>query len=170
MPFKLFSDGEVLEADDDVDRFWIQQASVIKSADESVTSSAVLQNDDHLVVGLLANSQYWIELFLIYQAGTTEDLALGFSVPSGAALYWTHGGLRGGATGSVDNISRTFLDESGAGWIGGTGANAVVMGEGRVVTGGSAGNLQLRWAQNTSGGTATIVRAGSILIAQRLTV
>jgi hypothetical protein len=169
MPFKTFVDGAVLQADADVDRFFIQQTHVIKSADESVTSSTTLQNDDQLAVPLLASSHYWIEAFLIYSAATASDLSLAISVPTGAALYWSHGGLRGGATSSVDNISRTFVDETGTGWIGGTGGDAVVMGEGHVTTGVTAGNLQIRWAQNTSGATATIVKAGSILIAQRLT-
>ncbi|WP_068925045.1 hypothetical protein [Planobispora rosea] len=169
MPFKTFTDGAVLQADADVDRFFIQQVHALKTADESITSSTVLQNDDQLLVPLLANSQYWIELFAIYSAATASDLSITFSVPAGGALYWSHGGLAGGATGSVDRISRNFLDETGSGWIGGTGADAVVMGEGRVTTGATAGNLQLRWAQNASGATATIVKAGSILIAQRLT-
>lgn len=173
MPFKTFSDGEVL-TEADIDKYWIQQVSVIKTADETVTNSTVLQPDDELILPLLANSQYWLEVFLIYDAIQAADLKLGWSYPTGAVLDWSHGGLRGGATSTVDNISRTYLDETGFPWVGGPNAAApsiaVVMGEGIMVTSGTAGNLTLRFCQNALSATGTVIKANSLMIAQKLTV
>lgn len=173
MPFKQWSDDEVLY-DYDMERFWIQQHHVIKTADQTVTNSTVLVPDNELSVPLLANSQYWLEVFLIYDAIQAADLKLGWAYPTSTTLDWSHGGLRGGATSTVDLISRTYLDETGFPWIGGPAAAApsvaVVMGEGIINTAGTAGNLTLRFAQNALSATGTIMKAGSALIIQKLTV
>src|SRR5688500_8358878 len=121
MPFKQWTDDEVLY-DYDMERFWIQQHHVIKTADQTVTNSTVLVPDSELVVPLLANSQYWLEVFLIYDAIQAADLKLGWFYPTSATIDWSHGGLRGGATSTVDLISRTYLDETGFPWIGGPAA------------------------------------------------
>jgi len=173
MPYKQFSDDEVL-TEADMDRFWIQQHSIIKTSDQSVTNSTVLVPDSELTVPILANTQYWLEVFLIYDAIQAADLKLGWAYPAGMTLDWSHGGLRGGATSTVDLISRTYLDETGFPWIGGPAAAApsiaVVMGEGVVVSSGTAGNLTLRFAQNALSATPTIMKANSLLILQKLTV
>lgn len=181
MPFKQWSDDEVLN-DFDLDRFLIQQVSAIKSVDETVASSIVPQNDNELFVPLLANSRYFVEFFLIYTAIEAADIDLKWSLPAGAVMDWTHGGLAGGhPTGGTDNsalgrISRTHLSEGTTGWIGGAEdsgpavINCVIPGEGHIDTAGTAGNLQLQWCQHTSNATVTTVYANSLLIAQKLTV
>lgn len=173
MPFKQFSDDEVLTFDV-VNRYFVQQHSVIKPSDETVTSSATLQNDDHLFVPLLANSQYFIEFMLIYDTINTADLQVRFTGPVGCSMDWTHGGLGTSAASSVGSISRNYRNISNIGTIGGPaaalGTVCVAPGEGRVVTTGTAGTLNLQWAQNASIATGTTIKAKSVLIAQRLTV
>lgn len=180
MPFKQWTDEEVLN-DFDLDKYLVQQVSAIKEADESVISSISVQDDNELVVPLLANSRYFVEFFIIYTAIEAADLRIGWSVPTGASMDWTHSGLAGGhPTGGTDNSaigrsSRTHLTESEEGWVGGaqdSGSNVInctVPGEGHVETGGFDGNLQFRWAQWTSNATASIVYANSLIIAQKLT-
>lgn len=172
MPYKQFTDDEVL-TEADMDRFWIQQHSVIKTADQQVVSSTVLVPDDELAVPILANQDYWLEVFLIYDAIQSTDLKLGWSYPAGTTLDWSHGGLRLGATSTVDFVSRTYLDETGFPTIGGPAAAApsiaVVMGEGVVVSSATAGELRLRFSQNTNTATPTILKANSLLILQKLT-
>lgn len=180
MPFKQWSDGEIL-TEADLDKYLIQQVSAIKEADESVASSTTVQNDNELFVPLLANSRYYIEYFIVYSALEAADLKIAWSVPSGASMDWTHGGLAGGhPTGGTDNtalgrISRNALTETSEGWIGAAQDSGsaviqcVVPGEGHVTTGATAGNLQFRFAQWTSNATASIVYANSLIIAQKLT-
>lgn len=173
MPFRQFVDDEVLTFDI-VNRYFVQQHSVIKQADETVTSSITPQSDDELFVPLLANSQYFIEFFIIYDTIQAADLTIKFTGPAGATFDWTHGGLGTSATTSVGTVSRNYRTLADSGSIGGpavaAGTNAIIPGEGRAVTAGTAGNLTFQWAQNTTSVTGSIVRARSVMIAQRLTV
>lgn len=173
MPFKQFADDEVLTYDV-VNRYFVQQTSVIKPGDETVASSITLQNDNDLAVSVLANSQYFVEFFIIYDAIQAADIQIGWTAPSGATFDWTHGGLGTSAVASVGAVSRNYRVLADVGTVGGpaaaSGTKAVIPGEGRLVTGVNAGTLQLRWAQNVSNVTGTIVHANSVLIVQRLTV
>lgn len=173
MPFKQFADGEVLTYDV-VNRYFIQQHSVIKPADESLLATSTPQNDDHLFVPLLANSQYFIEFFLIYDTRNDADLALRFTGPAGCTFDWTHGGLGTSAAATVGPVSRNYRNITNIGTIGGPaaalGTPCIIPGEGRAVTGATAGNLNLQWSQNAAIGTATTVKANSLIIAQRLTI
>jgi hypothetical protein len=173
MPFTTFADDQVLTAAA-TNRFFVQQHSVIKSADETVTNSTTFQNDDELVVPLLANSQYFIEFFLIYDTIQAADIKIQFTGPAGCTFDWSHGGLGTSATTSVGAVSRNYRNIGGTGTIGGpaaaAGTNAVIPGEGRAVTAGTAGNLQLQWAQNTLNVTGSVMKIRSVIIAQRLTV
>lgn len=183
MPFKNFVDGSRLD-DVDVNRYWLQQAYVSKTVDESVTSSITLQDDDELVLPLLANTDYWFECFILYGASVTSDLRLLFTIPSGTVYDLVHNGIRSGhvttdplpVQAGIDTVSRAqFTQASSGGVPGGINATgntnvAVCPVEGRVIVGNTAGSIRLQWAQNTSSATATIVKASSIMILQRLTV
>ncbi|MEU4576602.1 hypothetical protein [Nonomuraea sp. NPDC023979] len=170
--FRQFVDGEVLYAAD-LMQYFVQQVHARKLADETVTSSTTAQNDDHLLVPLLASTKYWIEFFLIYDAAQAGDFKIQWSVPAGATLRWTHGGLGTSTTSTVGEVSRFFRSQSDIGTIGGPAAGggtlAVVPGEGWLDVGGTPGNLQLQWAQVTSSATGTTLKTNSLLIAQRLT-
>lgn len=172
MPFKQFVDGEVL-TDEDVDTYFIQQVHKIKSADQAVTSSTVVVADTHLFLPVLANTQYWLEIFLLVDVIQAADLKMSWTAPAGSAMHWSHGGLALTAADSADRISRTYLTLASTGTPGGGYAAAsnitVVVGEGRLSTAGTAGNLQLFWAQNTSSATGSIMKANSCIILQRLT-
>lgn len=173
MGFKQWTDDEVL-TEADLDKYLIQQVHMIKTADQTVTSSTILVPDDELAVSLLANTTYWLEFFLIYDAIQAADLKLGWAYPTSAQMHYSHGGLRAGATSTVDQISRTYFPETGFPTIGGpaaaSGTNSVVMGEGIVITAGSSGELRLRFAQVTSNATGTVLKANSIIICQKLPV
>lgn len=173
MPFKTFVDDGIL-TDTDVMRYWVQQYSVIKSVDESVISTATVHSDAELIAPLLANSVYWIELFVIYETIQTADLKVGWSVPAGASIHWCPNGQDVASTSTVWDVLKRERSEANTEIIGGPGAalgtDAIMPGEGYVVTAGTAGNLVFQWAQGTSTATNTTVRANSILIAQKLTV
>lgn len=173
MPFRYFNDDEVLTFDV-VNRYFVQQHSVIKTTDETVVSSTTAQSDDELFIPVLANTQYFIEFFIIYDAIQAADIKIMFQAPSGSSFDWTHGGLGTSATTSVGPVSRQYRTLADVGTIGGpsstSGTNAIIPGEGRLVTGANAGNFTFQFGQNTSSTTGTTVKANSILIAQRLTV
>lgn len=142
---------------------------VIKPTDESVTSSIVLQDDNALVLPVVADGTYILVCFLDYEGGTggSSDIKVQWSVPSGSAMRHqpVGAGTGGGAiTGfAYAGSTVTSYGTQGAGNL--CGLTMI----GSVVVGSTAGNVQLLWAQNTSDSTPTIVHAQSFLAMWRIT-
>jgi hypothetical protein len=139
---------------------------VVKTADESVTSSTTLQNDDELFLTVSANAVYEVLVHIIFDAATAGDLKMAFTGPAGATFDWYQGSLISTAdatSGSMYQVaytlSTTITTTTGAG----SGTNMVARPAGRLATVSASGTFNLQWAQGTSSGTATRVRAGSFL-------
>lgn len=130
-----------------------------KTADETVNNSTTLQNDDHLLVSVAANAVYDFKLILHYNSGTTPDLKVGWSVPSGTTMVW--GGYIADTTGAVTSVAA--LTQTSVQAIGGSGSNIYQFFSGVVVTSTTAGTLQLQWAQNTLTASDSKILAGSEL-------
>lgn len=135
-----------------------------KGADETVTSSTVLQNDDALFLDLDAAATYFWLMLLDYEGGMqgSSDLKWQFSVPSGAAgilspLFFSNSGA---LSFTLGGIAATVIAGTN-----GAGTKRPLLAAGTIVTSATAGNMQLTWAQNVSSGTGTIVHAGSALLA-----
>lgn len=142
----------------------IAPLAVIKGADESVTSSTTLQFDDALTLPIVANAQYLFDCYLNYEGGTagSSDMQVVWSVPTLATLryeplYTSGGSLNISAGTTVTGSTTLTLATNGAGNLRGASFR------GSLIVGSNAGNLSLRWAQNTSSGTATIMHAQSYL-------
>ncbi|MFI9558881.1 hypothetical protein [Nonomuraea endophytica] len=169
MPIKDFQVG-VPPSAADINRYFQQRAHVIKAADESITSSTTLQNDDHLFLTVSANTDYWVEAMIRYDGPTGGDLKIGWSVPTGATLEWTSNGLATAATSTADDLwrrRRTATTDEIVGAVG-AGTDLLAMPEGLLRVGANAGTLRLRWAQGTSSATATRVFLRSLLMISRM--
>jgi len=147
----------------------IAPISIIKQADESVTSSTVMQNDNELVLNLpTINAQYLFALFLDYEGGTqgSSDIKWQFTVPSGAALRYTGAwiGTGGGAVTGTLNSAGTVQNAGSSG----AGNTHGILAVGTLQVATTTGTIQLQWAQNTSSGTATIVHAQSFIAMWRI--
>jgi hypothetical protein len=141
-----------------------QTITVIKSADESVTSSTTLQNDDHLVASLAANATYIVDGFLMIfgSSASAGDLKLDFTIPSGATMKYTSFGVV--ASSPAVQYEATVNANTTARVVGTNGSADMGCNIRAYITVSStSGNVQLRWAQNSSNGTATGLRAGSHL-------
>lgn len=169
MAIKDWVPGAVLTAAD-LDRYMVQQDWVVKTSDQSVTSSTTPVADSELMLTVDANSRYWVEGFLIADGAAGGDLQLGWTGPAGAAMDWVSDGLTTAATTGVDAISRSAQGLTNLPSIGtiGAGSNVAVPLRGVLTTAGAGGTLRLRWAQGTSNATATRVRAGSLLRVTKL--
>jgi hypothetical protein len=137
---------------------------IIKPSDEPVTSSTTLQNDDHLLFSVAANATYILDAYLITSGATaaTGDLKIDWTVPAGTTMRYTSSGVVASspavqyeATVNTPGASRTIGTNGSADM--GVPLRAV------IVTSATAGTVQLRWAQNTSNATPTIIRANSWL-------
>ncbi|KND38489.1 hypothetical protein [Streptomyces acidiscabies] len=130
---------------------------VRKSADESVTSSTTLQNDNHLLLPVVATATYDLFLMCIFSGDTAGDIKFAWSVPSGTVLRWVD---QTGASG-VATDTDTYSAPGGSTQVG-------FQIWATVVTSSTAGNVQFQWAQNASSATATIVRTNSHLKMTRI--
>lgn len=131
--------------------------AVVKPSDESISSTTSAQNDDHLLLSVTANTNYSVDLFLIYTSSSTA-IAYDFTVPTGATLQWHP---------SKDSTG-TIRQNPGDWWsAASTGGRDVVYIRGILKVGVTAGNLQFRWWQSVASGTS-IVRADSTLKLEEL--
>lgn len=142
-----------------------------KSADESVTSSTTLQNDDALIIPVSASKRYqFILTCYVYGAasGATMDFKCGWSVPSGTTMAWA-------PSGTVVSTEATFMGNAAA-----TGHTALyteastpafglsstatahgIQFHGRIRVSSTAGNVNFQWAQNTSNANALTMETDS---------
>ena len=100
-------------------------------------------------------------------AAASSDLKGSFAIPADATLNY---GFNGVST-SVGLNNVGFLKTSAATFTAGTSGAGVLWSiilAGTIFNSTTAGNLQFQWAQNTSSGRATTVKAGSALMAWRL--
>lgn len=137
---------------------------VVKAADETVNNSAALQDDDELFAPVGASQTYIFEALLSYiaAASATPDIKFAFTIPAGATLLWS--GVGGGGSASEQTETASAAAKSWAA----TTALASVHVRGIVVVGGTAGELQLQWAQNVATAEDTDLKANSWLRIRRV--
>jgi hypothetical protein len=135
---------------------------VRKSSDQTVTSSTTLVNDSQLKFAVEASATYIFEAWLYtYAADGTPDIKVTFTGPAGSTVLWSSSQVIFNAGGS------TTLTVVSAG---GTAADLFVDANlraiqlyGTILNGGTAGDLQFQFAQNTSSANGTSVKAGSYI-------
>ena len=138
---------------------------IVKGANQYVTSSTTLQDDNALVAALNANWTYRFDHYLVYDgaSGSAGDMQFNWQIPSGVTTFdytcdFTNpsGNWAGGTTFTASSAN-IACNTSGVGSL------KSAKGTGIIVVGSTAGNLQLQWAQDTSSSTPTTVYAGSYL-------
>jgi hypothetical protein len=139
-----------------------------KVADEIVNTSAALQNDDHLLFAVAASEVWDFQISLFFDSGTTPDIKFAITVPAGATLLWAPTGQNDGGTAYEDSVVQTVSGTAFSQQGTGVGTIRHCRIAGVVICGATPGNVQLQWAQNTSNGSNTTVKAGSNLKAFQL--
>ncbi len=136
--------------------------SVRKSSDQTVTSSTTLVNDSQLKFAIEASTTYTFTAWLyVYAADGTPDIKVTFTAPAGSTLFWSSSQVI-----FLANASTTLTVVAPAGTTGDFFVDSnlrVVQLYGSVLNGGTAGDVQLQWAQNTSSANGTSVKAGSYI-------
>jgi hypothetical protein len=141
-----------------------------KTADQIVNNSTTLVNDTHLFVPTLANEVWLIDAWLLYDSGTTPDIKFAWTVPAGATFSWGASSSDSGAANWANIGSPVALATTGSMAFSCLGAGTIQGAAltGIAVIGGTAGNVQLQWAQNTLNASDTKVRLNSALVGGRL--
>lgn len=141
-----------------------------KTADESVTSSTTLQDDDHLTFSIAANEEWVVHYLLSIPNAcllSTTGMKLAVTVPASATGLVTARFVGDGTDNSLTvkgslGSAMTFA----AGTIVSAGGMFDVMVN--VINSSNAGSVTLQFAQNTSNGTAVTISKGSFLVAHRV--
>lgn len=134
-----------------------------KTAAQTVTNSTTLVNDDDLYLALPTKGRTQFRATIFYDGPTAGDIKFSFSVPVSSTLRW--GPVNSLRIAGDDTVIIQEAITSGNIAYGAGGVDvvrcAVFVGE--VFTDGTAGNLQLQWAQATANATGSRVRAQSWL-------
>lgn len=136
-----------------------------KAADQSLASNTTMQNDTDLFLTLVANGTYFFDGYIVYIQNVVAgsgDLKYQFTAPSGATLFVT--GFGTSAASSTTTYDVTANPASSVRTVPSNLTTAMSFEpRGYIQTGGTSGNLQLQWAQNTSNATTLFVKTGSWL-------
>jgi hypothetical protein len=147
--------------------------SVIKTANETVTSSTTLQYDNELAVTVAANSTYLGEIHAAFSGDPSFDAKCDWYGLTGHTMY-RH------IIGPYIAVVHVFNADSIRIQSGQTASDAVTIGlEGTgniahyqenfvLTTGTSGGTLRFRWAQNASGAVATTCHANSYMTLRKV--
>jgi hypothetical protein len=142
---------------------FVKETTIVrKTANETITNSDVLQNDDALVVPIAANEILVFRVFARYEAGDVGGIKIAINGPAGSSLYAVHSIL----TNTILTVFRTSTLDAALVYAAADDGAAIL--EGTLVNGATAGNLTFRWAQGVAHATGTIVYAGSYLRAERV--
>lgn len=136
--------------------------TVVKAADETITSNGTLQNDNELFFPIGANETWTFSFVVQANSGTTADFRFGASAPAGATCIVGVSDYEGSV--SQANLAcgaTTTVNIPGNG----NATDDVFEVTGTVINGSTAGNVTLQWAQFASAAQNTTVRAGSYVFA-----
>lgn len=131
----------------------------VKSSDEIVNNSSVLQNDDDLFFSVGANEIWAVRMYVKFSSPATPDIKFQWSLPSGATGF---------VTGEPYYDGNSFTGTSSFTFTGSSGTTRNLIFQGYIETAGTSGTAQFQWAQNTQDASDTTVFAYSYLIAEKL--
>lgn len=128
-----------------------------------VNNSTTLVSDAVLVLPVTTTATYTWEAMIFYDASTAADAKFAFTWPAGSTARW---GIMGISTAGTTDMTVATTNASGTALpVGGNAVSTIIVARmfGDITTGGTAGNLQLQYAQNTLDASNFTVRLGSRL-------
>lgn len=151
-----------------------QIQAAYKTADTSRANTAVVADDPHLTVPVVANGVYLLDGWLKYFADPTPDFKMTLGTPAGTLGEWS--GLGRGLSSAAETASvngyliRTDSNDVNQerNYYGVTDADMTVHVKGMIRVAGTAGNLTIQWSQGTSNATATVLYTDSWIRVHRI--
>lgn len=149
--------------------------TVTKTANQTVTNNATLQNDTQLVAALLTNSVYLVEFVIIYSGNdTTGDYKMQFTGPWNVAAQAQgyhlnlNASLATGLTATLGGAGGVW--PAGALSLGTDALHSKFVFTGRIfITTNAAGNLQFQFSNlSAASGRESTTYAGSLLRIKKL--
>lgn len=169
---RTWTDGELVTKSimdthirDNLDTVWHLIAR--KTADQSVTSSTAVQDDDHLLATVGASEVWALQYRLRVSAHTSANLDMRWTFPTGGEIEFSVNSYAAGALYGVEYATTSPSAELFAGVITTSEIEPIIV-NGFYVGGGNAGTVTLQWAQNASNATSTTLKANSVLMGMKL--
>ena len=167
---RTWTDGElVTKAIMDVhvrDNFnTVDRLIVPKTADETVTSSTTLQNDDHLSFAVGINTVWYLRLglYVLDASDGVGNLKVGVTFPASAVCQLNYVWL--GLGGTLTHMR--VRDATGVA-VFGTATGDFHEFRGILKVAGTSGTFQFQFAQNTSNGSGVTVKQHSFIAGRQL--
>jgi hypothetical protein len=132
---------------------------IVKPEDQVVSDTNTSQNDDHLHFEVGAN-ETWHWIFMASFDSDAEGFRMQYSIPSGVVLQ-----VRTAAT---NIISSTVSPLTGSVTISTNSANLFTFHRGMLINGPNAGTVQFQFANSNAGSGNAIVKAGTVLMAWKV--
>jgi hypothetical protein len=157
MALPVYTVGQVLNASDA--NLWFVPLVIVKPGDTGRNTTTTPTADPDLTIALAINCTYRIDGRLLITGPSAAGVKWNFSVPASSTGFWSAMDLGGlgtayGANQAYSTISTSVAVDYGIRAI--------------VATAGSTGNFTLNWAQNSSNGTNTTVKANSLFSIRRI--
>ncbi|MFD7410158.1 hypothetical protein [Kitasatospora purpeofusca] len=139
----------------------------MRTVDSSpMTNSTTLTADSQLTIPVVANARYALDAWIVFTSDLGTDIKMDWTTPAGSSGLYAALGTGISNYTDYDSSAVTFS------FVRSTRGNGTVAqgisSRGTLTTAATAGSLTLRWAQNTSGATATKLLAGSWIRLQRM--
>jgi hypothetical protein len=164
---KQWAVGDVLSAADM--NAWTVPLVAVKPADTGRNTTTTPTADPDLQVAVAAGATYQVTATIQYKGGGNggSDAKFGISAPASSTGFMivTRQQITSFPTTTTDWNALGGVSNAGTN---GTGNTLPCRIDAVVTTAGTAGNISVIWAQNTSNGTNTTVIANSTLVAQRI--
>lgn len=145
----------------------------LASGNQSIATTAAA-NATNMNVSLAASATYTVEIMVFYNGNSASKLRLGFAQPTSSTLSLSALGLvqsvTTGGFGSLETTSivgQTSSTDNSLTFATTTATYLCAKFHGVIVTGASAGTLQVR-ASLSTGTSAASIRAGSYIVARRV--
>jgi|SRR3990167_1109427 len=136
----------------------------VKAADETVTTSTTIQDDEDFTFAIAASEVWAVRLVLWVTISVAGGFRHAFSIPASATGWHGHVMMFEAGSGDAVRFAATLTSEL----TGGVTNPTLVVVDAVIVNSTNAGNVVFRWAQNASSGN-TVVKADSIMMRRRLT-
>ena len=134
---------------------------VYKSADETVTTSNSLQDDDHIKTPTIAANETWDGVLITQQVVGAGNAKYDWTSPSGSTARMTGTGTM---FGFADRDCSTGFSSSSTVTVGAASPGVMML---HFATAATPGVFQFRFAQASSNAAATTMKGGTLLILTR---
>lgn len=151
-----------------------QALTVWRTTDAIQNNNATPVDDSELFFPIsgIAGDRYEFVAYIDYQATTVADFLYGFATPAGAtgSMYTvknltTATGCSG--TANIEGYPIPTASNFGVGGVG-LGTSCMAITRGMVLSGGTAGNVVVRWSQRVLEVSDTTLKAGSYITYRKL--